>query len=97
MKHTSAYKSVIQYALDNGLSVTVSWETEIDLDKSTDFHEIVDAVEATDSPVVTFFKGGEIKGAVMVIVELDDKEQVADFTPTPFIDEWFDKFIDGEL
>jgi hypothetical protein len=97
MKYTSAYKSLIHYALSEGLKVTVQWEDEVDLKLSSDFNAIVDAVEATDGPTLVFYRGEILEGRAGVIVSLDDSEQVADFTSTPFIDGWFDKFIDGEL
>ena len=84
----NGYKHLIQYALDKGLTLSVCWEDETDLDKSSNFNEIVDAVEATESPVLVVFDGEENRGAAFIIVGLDDQETVADYSVNEFFDGW---------
>jgi hypothetical protein len=96
MKHTSAYKSLIQYALDKGATVYVFSGTE-SWGPDHRFDSIVDRVEQFNASTLEFYNPEGIElGWASIIPELDDNEQVADYGMTPFMEEWLDKFIDGE-
>ena len=80
------YIEVINSALlDPTLSINVgdAGEAHDDLEDSRNPSDIIEACEATDSPVVTFFRDGESMGYMVVLVGYED-ESIADYT----LSEW---------
>jgi hypothetical protein len=73
--------------LDQEVTVSVSDASEdyFDLEHSRKMHEIVEACEATDSPVITFFKGKQSLGYLLVLVGYGD-ESIADYGVNAFIE-----------
>lgn len=81
------YKAAICRALkhqDVTVSVGDRSEIEFDVDDSRDLAEIFEAVEATDEPIVSFFKVGEFVGSMSVLVGYGD-ESISDYHYNDFM------------
>jgi len=86
---TDNYIVVIKKALEQSdvtMNVGDSSENYDDLECSRDISGIIEACEATDSPVVTFFKDGVSQGYMIVLVGYGD-ESVADYSISAFTEE----------
>ena len=82
------YVTVIKAALEQSdvtMNVSDASENYDDLENSRDTDAIIEACEATDSPVVTFFKDGASMGYMNVLVGYGD-ESIADYTISSFMD-----------
>jgi|TARA_R110000764_G_scaffold99539_2_gene184210 hypothetical protein len=84
---TDDYKMSLKIALKD-LEVTVNvgdaGENYDDLENSRDIAKVIEACEATDSPVVTFFKNGVSQGYMIVLVGHGD-ESIADYSVSEFM------------
>lgn len=82
------YKQAIIKALDlDDVTICVG-DTSIDyndLDHSTSFDPIVEAIEATESPVLKFYQDGKYKGSMLVLVGYGD-ESIVDHHCNDFMD-----------
>jgi len=90
-----AHLNLAQYALERGCSITVHYGDIEDgeLAKSTDFNEIKEASEACDeSYMLIYNREGKKLGWAWVVFGNEDDELVADYSVSPFMDEWWDTF-----
>ena len=62
-----------------------SGEDYDDLEHSRDLGEIIEAVEATDSPIVNFYKAGVPVGWILVAVGEDPDETIVDYSANDFM------------
>ena len=82
------YITVINKALeqpDVTINVGDCGEEYDDLKKSKTVSDIIEACEATDSPVVTFFKDGVSIGYMILYFRYED-ESIADYTVSSFME-----------
>lgn len=83
------YQKAVIKALNESKEVTINVsdtsEDYFDLEDSRDFKEIVEACEATDSPVITIFKNGQSIGYMLIMVGYKD-ESIADYSVNDFMD-----------
>ena len=99
MNYLKSYKNLIQYCLEKGLLIEVSYEGEVDLPPSSNFHEIVDAVESCECMNMAMFDGEKVVGWAFVISGLDDEESVADYGVSPLLEDWeadYSRFMRGK-
>jgi hypothetical protein len=93
----SAIHSLIKHALSLGLTVTVGSDGEIDLRKSSNYKEIVEAIKAIEEAELWFYDGEKRRGwALVSFYGLAPDEQVmdtADSVKAPWIDAWWEKEI----
>lgn len=82
------YIQALANALDNE-QVTVSVKdlsvNYYDLERSRNKQEIIEAVEATDSPIMEFFVDGDTRGQMSVLVGYGD-ESICDHHVNEFMD-----------
>ncbi|UNA02125.1 hypothetical protein vBAmaSR9Y2_47 [Alteromonas phage vB_AmaS-R9Y2] len=84
-----SFKAAVCKALkheDVTVSVGDVSEIEFDLDDSRDIGDIFEAIEATDAPIVSFFKQGEFVGSMSVMVGYGD-ESISDHHVNDFMNE----------
>jgi hypothetical protein len=83
------YKKAVCKALqDKDITISVS-DTSVDyfdLENSRLIADIFEACEATDSPVITIFKGGESIGYMLILCGYGD-ESIADYSVSDFMNE----------
>ena len=90
-----AYRDLIQTALGKGMSVTVGWQDEIDLEKTTNQEEIFDMIRNLSECHVKFYAAdGSYAGYALVIPGLAPEETVADYGIKPWIDEWWNDYFE---
>ena len=90
-----AYKHLVQYALDNGHSISVFDGEEWALRHSVNYEAIIDDTESVEMAelVIANGKGTPQVGWAMVIpFGLEDDETVADHTINPFMNQWADEY-----
>lgn len=83
-----SYIQVVSKALeDSTVSVSVGdmCEDYYDLVQSNDLDSIVEACEATDTPVLHFFQDDESMGVMSVLVGYGD-ESISDYHTTEFLE-----------
>ncbi len=87
-----SYKHLIKYALAQGCSMSVfSGGDGPDLSKSTDYHDIVEAVHAVDEASLRIRNAqGERIASVLVLPYLNDDETVADWAANYAGHEWME-------
>lgn len=90
------WQKVTQRALDEIEAMTIyvgdSSEAYFDLESSRNMGDIVEAVEATESPVVSFVLRGTRIGWLLVIVGYGD-ESIVDYPSNEFMN----KLMEGEF
>ena len=87
-----AYKSLVKFALANNATVSVWDGEEWQLKRSTGYQAIVDAINSVEVAELRIRDAeGKVIGWAQIIPDLEDDETVADYTCTPFLEQWEQK------
>ena len=92
-----AAENLVDYALRLGFSVSVVYEGEDDLTKSTNFNEISEAMYACDDITLEFYdkESDEYQGFAYIVINAGELgTEVSDYSGNrKWIDEWSDKYM----
>ena len=74
-------KAILQKFVDDGCLLSVNYDGEVDLEPTTDVNAVYEAVDAVDDLTnVVVTKDGQRMGAIVIITDLDEDEQIADYS-----------------
>lgn len=85
-----AYINLVNYALDNGFTVSVFDGEEWSTIRSTRFNDIIKDIEGVEEANIVIRDGNGIKvgWALVSAFGLEPDETVVDYTTTPFMNAW---------
>lgn len=84
-----AYKSLVKYALLKNATISVWDGEEWQAKRSTKYQEIIDAIESVEVAELRIRdEDGNVIGWAQIVPDLEDEETVADYTCTPFLEQW---------
>lgn len=84
-----AYRHLVKFALNKGCTISVWDGEEWQVKRSTDFHEIIDAIESVEeAELVIRNKNCDITWARVSAYGLEDDETVVDYYVNDFTKEW---------
>lgn len=84
-----AYQLLIQFALAAGHSVSVQDADEMSTEFSRNFDEIVADVEDLEECYLHFHDSNKVRLGWAVVTPFEsDEETIADYSMTPFMEEW---------
>ena len=84
-----AYKSLIKFALANNATISVWDGEEWQVKRSDGYQAIVDAINSVEVAELRIRDAeGNVVGWAQIIPDLEDDETVADYTMTPFMEQW---------
>jgi len=98
-----AAENLVDYALRLGFSVSVVYEGEDDLTKSTNFDEISEAMYACDDIILEFYdkESEEYQGFAYIVINAGELgTEVSDYSGNQnqwaeWLDEWSDKYMNN--
>jgi hypothetical protein len=88
-KTMKAYKALVKFALANNATVSVWDGEEWQLKRSTGYQAIVDAINSVEIAELRIRDAeGKCIGWAQIIPDLEDDETLADYTMTPFMEQF---------
>lgn len=83
---------VVAIALKEGFKLTVSYDSELDVVNSTEYNEIFDSLSAVDGILnLTLSKRKTYGTFAVCLFDLDDDENIIDYTANPVCDRIFNQ------
>ena len=97
-----AYEHLVKYSLFNGHTVSIWDGEEWQVNKTTIYKDIIDAIESVEEAglVIRDNQGNKLGWALVSAFGLEDDETVVDNTITPFMDAWdlaYSEYVESEL
>jgi hypothetical protein len=85
-----AYINLVNYALDNGFTVSVFDGEEWSTVRSTRFNDIIKDIEGVEEAALNIrdINGHRVGWALVSAFGLEPDETVVDYTTTPFMNAW---------
>jgi len=92
-----AYLDLIKFAFDKGAVISVWDGEEWQIKKSSSYKAVKDAVESVEEASMKIRINNEVVGSALVIpYGMDPEETVADYSVSPFFEEWDQNYF-GEI